>query len=216
MTSPRAGKKTGPKPKFTERDVVEAALKVGVADFTLAQVAKELGVATSAVYRLFDGRYDLVRACLEHTARELVLPIPPERSWQEILRDWADRCWELMEKYPGLALTIMQNPSAMLYLDKYFAELAQALEAAGMDRSSVEFALDFIGDTVIATHISISALRGPAGDTAHSEWDVIVEHSDPNSVFSPQESWKGRGFLDAKIDFIITGIERGIPHAVSG
>jgi len=47
----RLGKRTGPRPGFTRNDVVEAALELGIADFTLTAVAKRLGVAVSGLYR---------------------------------------------------------------------------------------------------------------------------------------------------------------------
>ena len=56
MVTPRLGRKTGPKPKFTSEDAVMAALRLGIDRFTIAGVATQLGVATSAVYRLFDSR----------------------------------------------------------------------------------------------------------------------------------------------------------------
>ena len=62
MVTPRLGRKTGPKPKFTSEDAVMAALHLGIDRFTIAGVATQLGVATSAVYRLFDSRDALVHA----------------------------------------------------------------------------------------------------------------------------------------------------------
>ena len=52
MTSPaRLGRPTGPRPGFSRDDVVDAALELGIADFTLTAVAKRMGVAVSGLYR---------------------------------------------------------------------------------------------------------------------------------------------------------------------
>lgn len=83
MRSP--GRRTGPKPGFTYEDVVTVALEIGIRDFTLAEVAKRLGVGTPALYRAIDSRDDLLRGCLRRLARENDLSVP-DGDWRELMR----------------------------------------------------------------------------------------------------------------------------------
>ncbi len=205
MIAARGGRKTGPKPKFSKADVVDAAFAVGIADFTLAQVAQQLSVATSAVYRIFDSRDELVHACLSRAAAEIATTFDPDLSWQEALLLWADRCWATYERYPGLSLTILQHPSAVIHMEDYFKRFVEFLTAAGLPQESAAFAIDFIGDTVITTHIGISAMRN-INDSGQRELDTIFAHTSDDAVFQPDEGWADRGFLDKKLEFIITGL----------
>lgn len=54
------GRKTGPKPKFSAADVIDAVLEIGLDRFTMAQVAKKVGVGAPSLYRIYESREDLV------------------------------------------------------------------------------------------------------------------------------------------------------------
>ena len=118
----RLGKPTGPRPGFSREDVVEAALALGVADFTLTAVAERLGVAVSGLYRTISSREDLLIACLERIAARMSLSRTGV-TWQEVIRAHAMSLWALLERYPGLAGVIMSVPWAH---QLFAAPLAQA------------------------------------------------------------------------------------------
>lgn len=207
----RIGRKTGPKPSFTVDDVVDAALEIGIARFTLAQVANRIGVSTSAVYRLFDSRDDLVHACLARGAASMEWPNGSPDSWQEVLREWAETSWEACERYPGLDEVLFTFPGAFRHVQGVARSLIKSLCGFGFTEPQALFALDFIGDTVISTHLSISTLRNP-GEDGRTGFEQMVALEQEDDVFKPQESWIGRGFLDAKLDFIIAGLEERRPE----
>ena len=103
MTRPaRLGRPTGPRPGFSRDDVVDAALEIGIADFTLTAVAKHLGVAVSGLYRTISSREDLLAACLERIAAEVDVP-GAGRRWPDAVRAHAEAIWAMLERYPGLA-----------------------------------------------------------------------------------------------------------------
>ncbi|MDO4761670.1 MAG: TetR/AcrR family transcriptional regulator [Corynebacterium sp.] len=205
MMAQRRGRKTGPKPKFSRQDVIDAAFRVGVDDFTLAEVANELSVAPSAVYRLFDSRDALVHSCMKQAAEEVAQPIEEGTSWKDALMLWATRCWDLCEKYPGLALTILRHPSAIVYLEEYFNYFVPFLVKAGLKEDDAMLALDFISDTVLTTHVSVTAMK-TANAQGQSELDFLFAHTSENAVIRPDESWAQRGFLDRKLSLIIEGL----------
>jgi len=107
MVTPRLGRKTGPKPKFTSEDAVMAALHLGIDRFPIAGVATQLGVATSAVYRLFDSRDALVLEPGEHSpyANELVVRT-------------ADKDNEYLVKLAGL----MNSPELKAYIEQTWTD----------------------------------------------------------------------------------------------
>ena len=208
MVTPRLGRKTGPKPKFTSEDAVMAALRLGIDRFTIAGVATQLGVATSAVYRLFDSRDALVHACLAHAGRSMTPP-PDGLSWQDILRHAAEEVWACCEKYPGLDITIFQFPSAFTHIEDYLRNIVGQLVKTGLGQEQAAFAFDFIGDTTIACHIGVAALR-QVGDDGRTGIEVVRDRTTHTSIFVPDPSWTDRGTLDRKVEFIIRGMEREV------
>ena len=233
----RLGKPTGPKPGFSRADVVEAALALGVADFTLTAVAGRLGVAVSGLYRTIASREDLLAACLERVAAEMELS-RSGATWQEALRAHAESMWALLERYPGLAGVIMSVPWAHQIFAGPFAEAHQTLVDRGLDPEDAGVVLDFVGDTVITMHAQIEVMRSPADQTVFPSPPRAADGRAPETpedrkarptgleeasrfaaarvravpaVLTPDESWIERGGLDRKIEIIIRGVEASAP-----
>ena len=233
----RLGKPTGPKPGFSRADVVEAALALGVADFTLTAVAGRLGVAVSGLYRTIASREDLLAACLERVAAEMELS-RSGATWQEALRAHAESMWALLERYPGLAGVIMSVPWAHQIFADLFAEAHQTLVDRGLGPEDAGVVLDFVGDTVITMHAQIEVMRSPADQTVFPSPPRAADGRAPETpedrkarptgleeasrfaaarvravpaVLTPNESWIERGGLDRKIEIIIRGVEASVP-----
>lgn len=208
-----AGRKTGPKPRFTRDDVVDAAIALGLDTFTLAQVARRIGVVTSAVYRRFDSRDDLLEACLSRAVSTMAAP-STGMSWQQVCRLWADECWRIGEDFPGLVRAVYGYAPAFAQVGVVAEAYSAALQAHGRSRGQAEFALDFLGDTVFACRLGVEAMRAADG-TGVSGLDRAREKVgtvSPDHPFQPDASWAQRGFTDVKVDFIIRGLERDWPE----
>ncbi|MFD5869112.1 TetR/AcrR family transcriptional regulator [Corynebacterium sp. NPDC060344] len=214
---PAGGRRTGPKPRFTADDAIDAALELGLDSFTLGAVAKELGVSTPSLYRIVESRSDLVELSLARTADSLVAP-PAELPWPDQLRHYVDTMWALLENHPGVDRAIMDYPGAHAAAQRYFRELADSVMAAGFpgDGGALDFVLDFLGDTILMTHVSIAAMRreispGRSGlDQAVDKLLAEASKSGGRTHVPPDRSWLVRGRLDAKVEFIIAGIEAGL------
>ncbi|MDO5731801.1 TetR/AcrR family transcriptional regulator [Corynebacterium sphenisci] len=208
MNAARVGRKTGPKPIFTLADVEAAALRLGIRDFTLTGVAKELGVATPSLYRVVDSRQDLLDRLLARVAADFRVP-DPTLSWQDQLRRFADDCWAGYEANPGLAEVLLDNPGVHAHIQGYLDRMVAGLRAAGFpgDEARMEFALDFIGDTALVTHIAVCAVRREGLDAARERMGRI--RPEGSRRFVPDDTWLDRGFLDGKVEFIIAGLEAG-------
>lgn len=212
----RHGRKTGPKPKFSRDDVLAAAFSIGLDTFTVASVAKVLGVAPPAIYRLFSSRDDLVDGALSTAARSFHVDIT-QTSWKDLLRSYAHEVWRLCEEFTGLSTVVFNYPLAFIHILPKAEQLMSRLVSLGLTELQAGFAVDFIGDMVLGTHIPVSAMRridesGKTGleraETRLVDLDISPEKSLP---LSPDESWVGTGNMDLKLEFILAGLEAGLP-----
>ncbi|XKK38812.1 TetR/AcrR family transcriptional regulator [Nocardiopsis sp. ARC36] len=204
-------RKVGRKPAFTAADVVAAAIAEGIDRFTLSAVADRLGVVTTAIYRLFPSREDLVIACLDAAGATIALP-EPGAHWRAALRLWADECWRLCEEFPGLNRAVYIHPTAPTRIERVFRAYAENLGAQGKTPRQAMFALDFIGDTVFASHLGVEAMRTVDEDGRSGLDAVRDEIGDANAVLRPEDSWTGREVMDTKIEFILRGLPEHWPE----
>ena len=219
MTRPaRLGRPTGPRPGFSRDDVVDAALEIGIAEFTLTAVAKHLGVAVSGLYRTISSREDLLAACLERIAAEVETP-GAGRRWPDAVRAHAEAIWAMLERYPGLAGVIMGVPWAHQLFAAPVAQACQVLVDGGLGAEEAGVVLDFVGDTVISTHAQIEVMRspvassgqgGPTGLEETSRFAAAAGNPPLPEALTPNESWLERGGLDRKIEIIIRGVAVGL------
>ncbi|AWT26826.1 Tetracycline repressor protein class D [Corynebacterium provencense] len=91
----------GRRPRFTEDDVTATALRLGIGSFSVAAIARELGVTTAAVYRRFPSHQQLLDVCIDEILSE-VNPVPGGLCWQDTLRHAADEWWNLCLRHPDL------------------------------------------------------------------------------------------------------------------
>ena len=206
-----SGPKLGRKPAFSAEDVIEAALAEGIDEFTLAAVARHLGVVTAAIYRLFPSREDLVLACLDQAVSTMALP-EPGMHWRESLRLWANECWRLCEEYRGLSRLVFVLPAASTRLIHVVAGYEKNLSAQGKNRRQTMFALDFLGDTVFSCHLGVDSMRRKDGQGVSGLDAVRSAVGDTDTLFQPDDSWTGRAVMDTKVDFILNGLEYHWPE----
>ncbi|MCS4535796.1 TetR/AcrR family transcriptional regulator [Corynebacterium sp. HS2168-gen11] len=216
----RLGRKTGPKPKFTAQQVIDAVLQIGLDTFTMSQVAASLGVGAPSLYRLYNSRDDLVAACLEDIARRQPW-VSPQSSWPDMLHAWARYCWQLCEAFPGFALTLYTYPFPQVNFMKASATIVEDFTATGLDKNLVLFALDFIGDTVISTHLGIGTYRVDSTDHARNELikrnlELSNEQlgTDLSAFVYSRDPY--RDFVEPKVAFIIAALEAGIRPPAHG
>ena len=174
----RAFRPSGPKPGFTRDDAVDAALRIGVGTFTLARVARDLGVGTPALYRTISSRDDLLRACLDRLAAQIDLG-DLTGAWPQVLRTCADRLWALLEDNPGLAQTLLTVPWAHQSFTPAVCAALRSLESGGLDRTAALLALDFVGDTVLGSHTMAEALKSASSRKGRKGIDSAAAPSTP-------------------------------------
>lgn len=207
----RVARKVGRKPAFTADDAIAAAVTTGIDRFTMSAVAEKLDVVPAAPYRLFPSREDLMVACLDAAGATITLP-EPGASWRSVLRLWADECWRLCEEYPGLERVLYTYPAAPTRIEHVFRAYAEHLAAAGKTLRQIMFALDFIGDTVFASHLGVESMRMVQQDGRTGLEAIRDAVGDSDGVLQPEPSWTDRKAMDAKVEFILTGLEKHWPE----
>lgn len=196
---------------FTASDVVNAAIAEGVDTFTLSAVAERLGVATPAVYRLYRSRDDIVVAALDLIASSFRLP-DEGASWREVLRLWADETWRICETYKGINRVVYSNPTAFTHIEDVIGAYADALGTSGKTPGQALFALDFIGDTVMASHLGVETMRAVDATNTTGLERARAGTSD-DAVMKPDEEWTDGAFMNAKVEFLIAALGHDWPEA---
>ncbi|MGO3327497.1 TetR/AcrR family transcriptional regulator [Gordonia sp. (in: high G+C Gram-positive bacteria)] len=209
--SDRTGRRAGRKPAFSARDVVDAALAEGIDHFTLSAVAGRLGVATPAIYRLYRSRDDIVDAALDVIAESIRHP-EIGAHWRDVLQLWSDEIWRICETYHGLNRVVYSYPTAFAHIEDAIGVYAAALAANGKSPGQAMFALDFLGDTVMSSHLGVEAMRSVDKDQTRA-LDRVREKISGASAMAPDEGWADRYFMDAKVGFVITALADNWPEA---
>lgn len=94
----------GPRARFTVSDIARAGVALadrhGLAGVTLAAVAAELGLTTTALYRYVDAKDTLIEVMVDVAAGP-----PPEQagSWRDRLRSWGTALLQVYLAHPWLA-----------------------------------------------------------------------------------------------------------------
>ncbi|WP_067782716.1 TetR/AcrR family transcriptional regulator [Actinomyces vulturis] len=210
----RPGRKTGPKPKFSADDVIDAALQLGLDTFTMAQVAQAVGVGAPSLYRLFSSRDDLVGACLDRIASQIRWN-PQHKDWLNLLRSWARMCWDLCETYPGFDITLYTYPFPQVHFMDYAERVFADFRATGQDNDTITFMMDFIGDTVITIHLGLGAYQDRHG---HSPNQQLLQHNlersreqidlDVSAFTRPDNAYER--MVQPKVEFLLAALDAGV------
>lgn len=175
-------RQAGRRPRFSADDVVRTAMELGLRSFSVAAVARELGVTTAAVYRRFPSHRALLEECLTRILAE-VSPLTGDVNWQDALRRAADEWWVLCLKYPELPMIVPgYEEQVSRFVTVPFETYGQRLIDNGFTLQQAYFAAALL----------ISSL------------DLVAR--------LPEESKSGltRDFLRAQaVEIIISGIEHG-------
>lgn len=213
------GRKTGPKPKFSAADVIDAVLEIGLDRFTMAQVAKKVGVGAPSLYRIYESREDLVGECLAEIARREPWVSPQHTAWPDMLRFWAHYCWQLCEKYPGFALTLYTYPFPQVNFMEAAPGIIDDFVHAGLDKETTLFALDFIGDTAITIHLGVGCYRfdrsTPAGrELIRKNLEITNKQLGVDLTCLTTSTDLFADLVKPKVEFIIQALELGVhpPH----
>jgi AcrR family transcriptional regulator len=121
----------GPQPRFALDDVARAGValadRVGLSGVTLAAVAAELGLTTTALYRYVDAKETLIEVMVDVAAGP---PPPlPEGPWADQLRAWTSSLLQAFLDHPWMcevkASGFPRCPNALDWYDQVLTVLTR-------------------------------------------------------------------------------------------
>jgi AcrR family transcriptional regulator len=141
----------------------------GTEALTMRRLARELGMATMALYRYYPTKNDLMDAAIDLAAPEIELPTPGAAHWKEQLAGMARALFQAGLRHPTLARERFNRPlqsqGAMRVTDRAIALLLEA----GLSKSEAVAAfkallIHTLGAALFATAESRPGVRKSAGE----------------------------------------------------
>ena len=210
MSEASARQRPGPKPRFTQADLVEAALAVvdaeGFSELSLRAVARELGVTSMAIYTYVSSRQELYGLVVDRLIDDkLANFVWPER-WPDALRAFATSLSELIDEHPALleafAAGQMRTEVAMSVADK----MLQRLFDGGLPARAAGVAYAAMHATVLG-----HAVLRQAGKTVVASEQPSVAPDDLRTpalaAYVSAEGNLGDVPLNELLDVLLAGIE---------
>lgn len=119
-------------------------MDLGIDAFSIAAVARELGVTTAAVYRRFPSHKALLEHCLDRILAEIP-PLTEDLPWQDSLNRAADEWWTLCLRYPALPRVVAnyRDPISR-FITVPFASYGRQLVNAGFTPQRSHFAASLL------------------------------------------------------------------------
>ncbi|AGP31099.1 TetR/AcrR family transcriptional regulator [Corynebacterium terpenotabidum] len=208
-----AARKAGRKPRFSAEDVIREALDLGLDRFSLSEIARRLGVGTSALYRVYDSREALLSACMEIVVAEFTDIddlVDPGADWQQILRAWAREYWRVCGVFPGLHdIAYDQAPEEGAF-HPVFLPWRDRLAALGITEAQIYFAMATLRDNITGLQVRMDRLRGRHDgdqefDRAETLTDGVTVDADTGEELAGDQA-------EQTFDFVIAGLENEWPE----
>jgi AcrR family transcriptional regulator len=135
----------GPRPRLSLDQLAAAAVEVadthGLDRVTLANVARDLGMTTSAIYRYVDAKDVLVELMVDRAVGPP--PTLTATSWQDAAREWAGALRERYRRHPWLVQVTPSGPPRVPNPVGWIAALVEALaDVPDVDAMRVALLLD--------------------------------------------------------------------------
>lgn len=158
-TSPRPGRRPGPKPRLSREKIIGAAVELGIEQVSVQAVATALNAAPASLYRYVDSLDDLIGAALETVFRAAPLP-SPALGWRRYLETEAATRFELLIRYAGL---VPEHHTGLVGAATVrFERLVRDLTGLGLTLDEAVLAVDAVVDLIHDGATQTLRLRDPA------------------------------------------------------
>ncbi len=164
-----------------QKEIIEASLQLlaesGTQNLTTAHIAERVGISEAALYRHFDGKYDIISSSIEYVGKRMrseLANLPGEKSAREKLKSVFFKHLEYIEEHPGNARLLFSDD---IHFDderlrgllrdvveerkRFIREIIEEGQKQGVIKSGVAsegLALMFIG--LIQTNVLLWSLSG--------------------------------------------------------
>lgn len=209
--------KPGPKPRFTEADLVDAALAVvdagGFATLSLRAVARELGVTSMAIYTYVASRDDLYRLVVDRLITTKLADFVWPDAWPDALHAFANSLSELIDEHPALIEAFaegqMRTAIAMSVADKMLERLLAGglpLRAAGTAYAAMHALV--LGHAVLREAGKSAAVSESAPTLTAVDSAAAPHGLNPVAAYTTSEGRLVDVRLNEMLKLLIAGIER--------
>jgi AcrR family transcriptional regulator len=170
---------------LSRQGIVEAALALldeeGPDALTFARLGSALDASTTAVYRHFTSRDEIVVALAEELDRLSLDGYEPHEDWRDSLRDLAWRAWRTASEHPAAASTAMHLTTRGIHELRAVDAILEAIHQAGLRGEEAGMNYAVYADLVLsvcsqhATRLVSMAAEGEEG------WVQVYHPTDPTA-----------------------------------
>lgn len=175
--------------------------RVGVAGFTLRELAGELDVRPTALYNHVSGRDDLLQAVAERFVGGIVLSPRPEAPWPTWARSMATDLRRQMLAHPHRAELLVSRAPGSPAGHKFLHDFLDELEASGVHRATAHETWHLL----LALVIGMVQLERQFGPDPAGTFDAILDVAMSGIVESAARAPSERALV----------LLRGHPHAAT-
>ena len=180
----------------------------GLAGFSLARLARSVGVTPMALYNYFPSRDALLDAAAEAMFDGFEIPAG-EGNWESRVRAWLEALRGLIQRYPVSLQIIRWDDHIAPAWIKIWLPMAQTLEAEGLRGERLAFALLWLiqaAMSVIRGNLEARKISGYEHEVADpnlaSDGDLIAE------VFAHVDTVRAEDIFQFEVQNIIFAVRR--------
>lgn len=146
-------------PLVTEERIVAAALRLAEADgdFTVAAIARDLGVQAASIYHHVTGKREVIELVRRELHRRLAVPVDTSGPWREVVRAFAIAQRAEMSRYFWLIPLLATSPATVDDALSAVENLATVLRRAGFPYAHIDGILGAVDLLVIGGSIDASS-----------------------------------------------------------
>jgi AcrR family transcriptional regulator len=130
----------GPRPRYSQQQVLETALGVIDRDspeaFTMRRVADELGMGVMTLYGYVRNKEEMIEGVTALAFAEQHREAPPSASWEDRLRSDVEHLHGLCRRHPNLVTLVLGQTSASPGLFRMRERMLGTLLAAGFEEAT--------------------------------------------------------------------------------
>ncbi|MDU0479655.1 hypothetical protein QVA66_10430 [Staphylococcus chromogenes] len=152
--------------------------KIEFANLSLGSVSRELGVTTTAMYRLFPSRNHMIDFCIQY-AFSSDLPLANPANLIDLLRNICWKFWEIFEQFPGLSTMVQKHPLSPQFYVSILGDIISSLELSGISRQHTLTLIRHVPVIMSTHHAVYEAQRRDANDSGAQNKDLAKLWLDP-------------------------------------
>ncbi|AZA13122.1 TetR/AcrR family transcriptional regulator [Corynebacterium choanae] len=195
----------GPRKRFTLEDVIQEAFALGLDQFSISGVARNLGVRAPSIYRVVESHEHLAYLCVERAVASMPLP-DAALPWSAQLSQFAEHFWTMCDRHSGLAQALITVPTTHLAVRHYFEQLLTQLAAVADDvpLPRFQFAVDLISKITVMGSVVTEGLK-KSGES-ETPGGTRIDDSYLLKLFPHLSPANGYALVKEEVEFVISGL----------